>query len=283
MVLGVVRATKNNKLQSQPSMRFQNQPSQFKWTIGGFSSSQSSSCSHILNMAERILLAFICCSILSLVISICDRKSVIINTIVGSLIEILSVLKIFGIALGILVVLGVGIACWEQVIGQSNFWSSRNQLPWSNLANDINTTPTTSSSTSSTAPTSRIPSVDDHSKNQSQRSILPIALVVSGLALLSLIDRPSLLYYTSSDPQPAPYPRDPHPPMSEKINPNRSVSHFFSAVLTLAIVAGFIVFNRDEYRAWKARRKLLKQNRRITRGVNNSQATRPKPTFNRSL
>ncbi|POV96672.1 hypothetical protein PSHT_15014 [Puccinia striiformis] len=73
-------------------------------------------------MAEQILLGFFWCSIASLALVALTSQSNFFASILSIIIEFLSILKIFGIALLVIVSLGVAIVLWEQVISQSQLW-----------------------------------------------------------------------------------------------------------------------------------------------------------------
>jgi hypothetical protein len=161
--------------------------------------------------------------------------------------EFLSILKVFGVALLVIVGLGSAIAIWEQVISKTQLWNK--------ISNKFLNHPKADTNPGET------PSLQDQPPDE-QRSILPILLVIAGLGLFAILDTSSLL---SSNPQTSSNDPRPDPTHIKSSSPNTSVIQFSSAVLTLGVVIGFIVFNKDEYRAWKARRRLSKQYRRRAR------------------
>ncbi|KAH9466994.1 hypothetical protein MJO29_000812 [Puccinia striiformis f. sp. tritici] len=216
-------------------------------------------------MAEQILLGFFWCSIASLALVAITSQSNFFASILSIIIEFLLILKIFGIALLVIISLGIAIVLWEQVISQSQLWLR--------FSNKFLNQPHHSKN-----PGQRSPSLNEYTKDE-QRSILPIVSVIGGLGLFVILDTSFLLpttnthQYSSSTSTPN---HQPYPERKKYASQNTRVIQFSSAILTLALVVGFIVFNKDEYGAWKARRKLSEIHRRRARQVHSLISSSPK-------
>ncbi|KAI7962321.1 hypothetical protein MJO28_000415 [Puccinia striiformis f. sp. tritici] len=216
-------------------------------------------------MAEQILLGFFWCSIASLALVAITSQSNFFASILSIIIKFLLILKIFGIALLVIISLGIAIVLWEQVISQSQLWLR--------FSNKFLNQPHHSKN-----PGQRSPSLNEYTKDE-QQSILPIVSVIGGLGLFVILDTSFLLpttnthQYSSSTSTPN---HQPYPERKKYASQNTRVIQFSSAILTLALVVGFIVFNKDEYGAWKARRKLSEIHRRRARQVHSLISSSPK-------
>ncbi|EFP74404.1 uncharacterized protein PGTG_00360 [Puccinia graminis f. sp. tritici CRL 75-36-700-3] len=197
-------------------------------------------------MAEQILLGFFWCSLASLALVAWTSQSNFFNSILSIILEFLSIFKIFGIALLAIISLGIVIVLWEQVISKTQLW---NKISSTYLKTSNNHAQTSSS---------------QDGPQDEQRSILPIVIVIVGLGIFAILDT-SFLLPSGQQNSSSKHSQHSQPPRNKKSNQNKTVIQFFSAILTLAVVVGFIVFNKDEYRAWKARRRLSKHHRRRAR------------------
>ncbi|WAQ80979.1 hypothetical protein PtA15_1A317 [Puccinia triticina] len=208
-------------------------------------------------MAEQIVQGFFWCSLASLAVVGWTSHSIFLSSILATFLELLSILKIFGIALLAVITLGLAIVLWEQVLSKTHLWHklSTRFSPRNPDTADIHPGPH-----------------EQASSPDEQRSILPVVILIIGLGTLALLDT-SFLFPARTPP--STHSSD-HQASKPPVNHNKSVIQFFSAVLTLALVVGFIVFNKDEYRAWKARRRLSKHHRRRPRQEHSPTHSPPK-------